>query len=220
VRDAVESRQVTSDDRRGTIIAAASRVVAARGVDDTRLADVAREGGVSIGLLQHYFGNREELLAQTFDALLAADLASWESLAGLEGDPARRLDLLLRLSSDGRWPDGIGDESPTSAFRVWIEHWAMAGRNPALRARSGAIYDAWSEAVRETIARGLASGAFRPIAPVEDVVRRVVACADGLAVRVVLGHLDPDEMYRLLRGLADVELGAASEGGARAGGYE
>ena len=50
------------DARRAAIIAATARVIVTNGVDSTRLADVAEEAGVSVGLIQHYFVTRDELL--------------------------------------------------------------------------------------------------------------------------------------------------------------
>ncbi len=193
-------------DRRQEILVGAARVLADRGVDNTRLSDVASEVGVSIGLLQHYFHSREELLAQSFDLLLEADLGTWAELSAEEDDPTRRLGLLVRLSCDGRWALDDDDQAVAS-FRVWLEHWAVAGRNDTLRERSRAIYTAWSAAVRDTLERGVASGDFHPVAPVDDIVDRFVACADGLAVRVVLGHLGSARMHELLVGLVEAELG-------------
>jgi AcrR family transcriptional regulator len=192
--------------RRQEILRGAARVLAERGVDPTRLTDVAAEVGVSIGLLQHYFHNREELLAQTFDLLLEADLETWDQLSAGEDDPTRRLGLLVRLCCDGRWALDDDDRAVTS-FRVWLEHWAVAGRHEVLRGRSCSIYAAWSAAVRDIVDRGVEAGDFHPSSSVEDVVDRFVACADGLAVRVVLGHLDARRMHDLLVGLISAELG-------------
>jgi AcrR family transcriptional regulator len=195
-------------DRRALILAAAARVLAERGVDEVRLVDVAVAAGVSIGLLQHYFGSREELLAQTFEALIADDLAAWERLAADQHDPSRRLALLLAVCCDGRFDVDDRQGDPLAGFRVWIDHWALAAYRPALRRRSGALYDAWLDAVQDTIALGVARGEFESAAPARDVADRLVALADGLAVRVCLGHFDTARMYDLLVGFARAELGA------------
>ncbi len=48
--------------RKIAVLEAACRVIADRGADATRFADVAAESGVPVSTLQYYFGSREDLL--------------------------------------------------------------------------------------------------------------------------------------------------------------
>ncbi len=54
------------DERGKNIIEAALTVFGRRGYTDTRMAEIAREAGMSYGLLYHYFSNKETL----FEALV------------------------------------------------------------------------------------------------------------------------------------------------------
>ena len=47
--------------RKTEVLEAACRVIADRGADATRFADVAAESGVPVSTLQYYFGSREDL---------------------------------------------------------------------------------------------------------------------------------------------------------------
>lgn len=49
------------DERERAIIEAATTVFGRRGYTDTRMAEIAREAGMSYGLLYHYFNNKETL---------------------------------------------------------------------------------------------------------------------------------------------------------------
>ncbi|MCD5422849.1 TetR/AcrR family transcriptional regulator, partial [Rhodococcus pyridinivorans] len=57
---------VTESRRR--ILEAAERLIAVRGIEKVRLRDIAREAGFSIGKIQHYFDNRDEVI----EAMLSA----------------------------------------------------------------------------------------------------------------------------------------------------
>ena len=56
------------DDRKGQILRAAARVFADKGYHECRISDVADEAGVAYGLVYHYFGTKDGLLAAIFDA--------------------------------------------------------------------------------------------------------------------------------------------------------
>ena len=55
-------KQVDREERRREIAAAVLRLVATRGVEAASLRAVAREAGVSMGAVQHYFTTRDEML--------------------------------------------------------------------------------------------------------------------------------------------------------------
>lgn len=58
---AVETRRLSQDDRKQRIVEAASRALAKRGFRGTRSRDLAREAGVSEGLLFKYFPDKRSL---------------------------------------------------------------------------------------------------------------------------------------------------------------
>jgi TetR/AcrR family transcriptional regulator, fatty acid metabolism regulator protein len=55
------------DGKRKQILQAAVQVFATRGYHGCRISDVADEAGVAYGLVYHYFGNKDGLLAAIFD---------------------------------------------------------------------------------------------------------------------------------------------------------
>jgi len=54
------------NDKQSAIFDAACRVIMAKGYHKARMADIAREAGISYGLVYHYFRNKSDL----FDALI------------------------------------------------------------------------------------------------------------------------------------------------------
>lgn len=55
-------KQVNHDERRREIATAVLRLVTTRGVEAASLRTVAREAGVSMGAVQHYFTTKDEML--------------------------------------------------------------------------------------------------------------------------------------------------------------
>jgi hypothetical protein len=66
-----------------------------------------------------------------------------------------------------------------------VEFLAMA-RDEELRAHLAAFYEAWRRPFREAITHGVASGAFRPALPAEDLVDLLIMGVDGAEVATVL----------------------------------
>ena len=65
--------------RKIAVLEAACRVIADRGADATRFADVAAESGVPVSTLQYYFGSREDLLVAAFRHASSAEIAALEA---------------------------------------------------------------------------------------------------------------------------------------------
>jgi TetR/AcrR family fatty acid metabolism transcriptional regulator len=55
------------DDKRKQILKAAVKVFAEKGYHGARISDVAEAAGVAYGLVYHYYGNKDGLLASVFD---------------------------------------------------------------------------------------------------------------------------------------------------------
>ena len=81
--------------RKIAVLEAACRVIADRGADATRFADVAAESGVPVSTLQYYFGSREDLLVAAFRHASSTEIAALEAeVAGID-DPWEQLERIL-----------------------------------------------------------------------------------------------------------------------------
>ena len=88
--------RATYDQRLSHILDAAARLIARVGYRDASMRQVARDAGVSLAGLYHYFDNKEEMLyliqSRTFTALLAS---LREKLHGVS-DPVQQLAAMIR----------------------------------------------------------------------------------------------------------------------------
>ena len=161
-------------ERREELLRAAIEQIEARGVAAVRIDDVASALGVSNALVLYHFSTKEKLVAAAFTYAAEDDLAHLRKLLG------RRTSALRRLRAAVRWYAPTGQ---AKGWRLWIEGWAVALREPALRDVTKDLDQRWKAALTEVIAEGVAAGEFRCPDPAAAALR-LTALLDGLAVQL------------------------------------
>jgi AcrR family transcriptional regulator len=170
--------------RKIAVLEAACRVIAERGADATRFADVAAESGVPVSTLQYYFGSREDLLVAAFRHASSTEIAALEAEIASLDDPWDQLETILTRSLTGYEP-----EAP-DAGRLWIESWHFGIRDPEMRADALRDNTAWRRLVTGVVRRGIERGVFSGRYDAGTVAVLAVAAADGMGIPLSLG--DPD----------------------------
>ncbi|MFJ5535331.1 TetR/AcrR family transcriptional regulator [Streptomyces sp. NPDC093261] len=161
-------------ERREELLRAAVGQIEARGVAAVRIADVASALGVSNALVLYHFSTKEKLVAEAFAYAAEDDLTQLRKLLG------RRTSALRRLRAAVRWYAPTGQ---AKGWRLWIEGWAAALREPALREVARNLDRQWKAAIIEVVAEGVAAGEFRCPDPAAMALR-LTALLDGLAVQM------------------------------------
>lgn len=183
-----------AEQRKAEILQAATRVITQQGVDHARLVDIAAEADVSVGMIQHYFRTRSNLLSEVFSKKLEDSLLAYEN-TNKHGRPAAEdvvelCYLLTRAPFD-------------EIYSLWLEFFSLANRDQQFRDKSGEIYERWVQLVRDVITKGVEGGEFNPVATPEVLADELVSLADGLGIRVLLRHprMTPQRMLDLLIGM-------------------
>jgi len=166
--------RLTVAERREELLRAAVGQIEARGVAAVRIADVASALGVSNALVLYHFSTKEKLVAAAFTYAAEGDLAQLRKLLG------RRTTALRRLRAAVRWYAPTGQ---AKGWRLWIEGWAVALREPALQEVTRDLDRRWKAALAEVIAEGVTAGEFHCPDP-EGTALRLTALLDGLAVQL------------------------------------
>ncbi|MBY8867903.1 MULTISPECIES: TetR/AcrR family transcriptional regulator [Streptomyces] len=161
-------------ERREELLRAAIEQIEARGVAAVRIADVASVLGVSNALVLYHFSTKEKLVSAAFAHAAEDDLAHLRKLLG------RRTTALRRLRAAVRWYAPTGT---AKGWRLWIEGWAAALREPALREVARDLDREWKAALTEVLAEGVAAGEFCCPDPAGAALR-LTALLDGLAVQL------------------------------------
>ncbi|WP_327351922.1 TetR/AcrR family transcriptional regulator [Streptomyces sp. NBC_01304] len=165
--------RLSVQERREELLRAAVEQIEARGVAAVRIADVASSLGVSNALVLYHFASKERLVAAAFTYAAEGDLAHLRKVLG------RRTTALRRLRAAVRWYAPTGQ---AKGWRLWIEGWAAAQREPALREVTRDLDQQWKAALAEVMAEGAAAGEFSCPDP-RAAALRLTALLDGLAVQ-------------------------------------
>ena len=151
-------RRVDHEERRRQIADALLRVAATRGLHATGMREVAAEAGVSLRLVQYYFGTKEELLLFATQQLAAQFSArAMARIKGLrQGDgPARPRDIIATILTEALPAD---DERRTFTI-IYTAYLALSLTDPALAItplvrNSGAVSDVVAAQLRAAQAAG------------------------------------------------------------------
>lgn len=117
-------RKVSREQRRQQLIDATMKVLARRGYAQTTLSDVAKEAGVSHGLVIFHFASKEKLLTETLLFMAEEYRNNWEkALAEAGPSPAEQLDALMRADYE---PSICTPEH----LACWCSFWGEAQSRP------------------------------------------------------------------------------------------
>jgi AcrR family transcriptional regulator len=184
-------RSARKAHNRTRLLEAAARVYARRGIDVATLDDVAAEAGFSKGAVYSHFGNKENLLRALLEEHLTAQLEEQVELFHSGEGVAER----PRAGAD-HWMAQL-DQS-ADEFRLYVELWVHAQRDPKLRREFAERLDQ----MRSTFARlaeetseelGLETSPGGP----EQVANMMVGASHGLAI---MRLADPEGVPKELLG--------------------
>jgi AcrR family transcriptional regulator len=172
----VVPKVVDPAQRRQELAQAVFRVIRRDGLEQASVRNVAREAGLSMGSLRHYFASQSELMVFAFRAVIDRIEAR---LAGLEPEPdprrraERALAELLPLDDERR-----------AENEVWLAFTARAMVDPALRVLRDEGYDALHAGCQAMVTDLSAAGLAPTDVPAE--AQRLHALLDGLAAHAAM----------------------------------
>jgi AcrR family transcriptional regulator len=191
-------KRVDHEQRRRQIADALLRTAATRGLHATGMREVAAEAGVSLRLVQYYFGTKEELLLAAMQQLAAqfSDRAMARIRHGGQGGgPASPRDVIAAILAEGLPAD---DERRTFAV-VYTAYLALSLTDPALAIaplvrNSGAVIDVVAAQLRAAQAAGDAPARLDP--DLEAVT--LLAMSAGLGTSVLAGQSSPGQAQAVI----------------------
>ena len=176
--EASTRRRPIEGEKAQRIVDAMRSSVARRGASASTFDHVAREAGVSRGLLHYYFGTKERLLAEV-----------------ARRDAALRLPLLRERLERASSADEIVDLLVASLqatvrddpefVTVLLELFALARRHPEVAIEVEALLERMRTEVGEVLAAKARDGVVRLAAPPEVLADLLFAVGDGAAMRML-----------------------------------
>jgi len=168
--------------RREQIVRATIRCLAREGYTRLTMKKVAREAGVSQGILHYYFADKRAMLAATLEAVtrdLDRRVAAAQSRTGC--DARARLRALVRACLE------VAVSRP-EFWVVFVEFWGEMLHDRRLRDLNTAVYSRTRRLIGRLIAEGVRAGRFRPVDP-RRASAVVLGLIDGLSLQLTF---DPE----------------------------
>jgi len=165
----------TEDGRhsRDRVLQAALDLIIEVGIDQVRLAEIARRAGMSSGQVMYYFTSKEHILLETLAFQEYQDTVRRQAALAKVTGAWRQLTRFIELYLPGTPPD--------PSWILWMEAWARAPHNRQVSRFLEELLNPWRDDLAALVARGVAEGAFA--APAGDFNRRFIAVLDGLALQ-------------------------------------
>ncbi|WP_042415194.1 TetR/AcrR family transcriptional regulator [Streptacidiphilus anmyonensis] len=189
-------------DRRTTMLEAAARVIARRGVRGLRVEELAAEAGVSTALIYYHFKNRQGILRATLDfindraGVYTTDRDPDAPPLDARGELEQTLLLELQDSPQVR-------ENSTA----WGELRASAVFDPDLREDLARATLVWDQEIAELLGKVHPTAGAGALAQAAE---RLTALLEGLSTRWLSGSLPLSHARTLMAEAIEVELSRLS----------
>jgi AcrR family transcriptional regulator len=176
--EAATKERELSGDKAQRIVDAMRESVAKRGAAGSTFEHVAREAGVSRGLLHYYFGTKERLLVEVVrrDTELRVERLD-ERLAGAKSVDDVIGALVASLT------DMIDNEP--GFFLLLYELFSAGRRNPDIQREVGQLFEKTRSHVADVLSSKEEEGVLKLRFAAADVVSYLFALGDGFALQVL-----------------------------------
>jgi AcrR family transcriptional regulator len=177
VEAATKERQL-SGEKAQRIVDAMRESVARRGAAGSTFEHVAREAGVSRGLLHYYFGTKERLLVEVVRRDSDLRIARLDEMLATAKTADAVLDVLVSSLTD------LIDNDP-GFFLLLYELFSAGRRNPDIQHEVGQLFAATRSHVAEVLRAKEDEGILSLRFDAEAVVAYLLAVADGFALQAL-----------------------------------
>jgi len=176
--EAATKERELSGDKAKRIVDAMRDSVAERGAAGSTFEHVAREAGVSRGLLHYYFGTKEQLLVEVVRRDAELRIARLDEMLEKAETVDDVLDVLVSSLTD------MIDNDP-GFFLLLYELFSAGRRNPDIQREVGALFERTRSHVAVVLEAKEEEGVLKLRFPAEAVVSYLFAVGDGFALQTL-----------------------------------
>ncbi|MEP0068004.1 TetR/AcrR family transcriptional regulator [Pyruvatibacter sp.] len=156
--------------RRAEVVAAAAALIASEGPEALSMRNIADQAGCTIGLLNHWFKSKDDLIEAVLDQAATAGV---DRVKAVVENPDVKLEDVVREFLPL-------DEERSAELRVWLVFWALSIGRPTLRRGYSQRLRAMREEItREVSERGIVTK------DVTQFIDTLMAMLDGISVNAI-----------------------------------
>jgi AcrR family transcriptional regulator len=165
--------------RREALVEATLQSLREHGHEGTSIRRISRAAGVSIGLINHHFNGKAELVAAAYESLALSLQQSTRAQSERPGlEPRARLRGFFRASFSPEILD-------PSVFSIWLVFWSMVLHTPEMRAVHDRTYREYRAMLESLLAALQREGAAPPF-KLRNAAIALAALLDGLWIELSL----------------------------------
>ena len=165
-------------ERRSSLVDAALRVVAERGVAQATTRAIVAEAGMSLASFHYAFASRDELMAELIRRVVAQEGAA------ILPDPAEQTGPapLRRILREGlqRYVDHLAADPLREKAMLELTQWAL--RSPSMQPLARLQYERYHALAAEALDSAAARSGTLWLHPLPDLARLLVSLTDGLTI--------------------------------------
>ena len=176
--EAAGAQRELSGEKAGRIVEAMRSSVARRGISGSTFEHVAREAGVSRGLLHYYFGTKEALLVEVCRRDAEHRVARLDEPLAKAGTADDVLQALVANLQDSV-------ENEPGFWVLLFELFTAGRRNPEIQREIGELFNTTRDHVAEIFRAKEREGVLKLAADADAVVGFLFAVADGVALQML-----------------------------------
>lgn len=166
--------------RRNQLTRAAYKVVSRKGYYNFTVRDIAKEAGLSTGLVHYYFKNKDDLLVSVLRVM--NENLSFYLAKALEqtDDPKEKLIIFMDEAFHLV-------EREKEYFHVLIDFWTQLNHNERMRKANIKLYQSYRAECAKIIKEGIEKKVFKDV-DVDYTATMIVAFVQGLIIQYIIDH--------------------------------
>lgn len=184
-------RTASRERRRQQLIDATMKCIARNGMSSTSIGDVAKEAGLSQGIVNLHFDSKDNLLAETLRFL--AEEYDREFMRTLEGPPSDAAGKLSRLME----MDLCAPVFQRRKLAVWFAFWAEVQFVPTYRQICAAREEKYERIIRELALEVIEDGGYSNLSA-HTVAGTLMSMTDGMWLSMLVNPKKFDRDAALL----------------------
>ncbi len=166
------------DPKEQIILNAVKKILAQKGYMGTTISLVAKEAGVSRGLLHYYFKNKDEMLARVIKENMEISIVMITSVFDHHNTPkgyAKGIVNLLR---------GVMEHDP-DFFSLFFEGFAVARHSEIVNTELAALYGKFRKALETSLQSACNRQSISPSLPVQTLAAIITGIIDGMGLQLL-----------------------------------
>lgn len=181
-----KTREQQVAERRQSVLEAAVRAIASKGLTNLTIRDIAKEADCSYGVVSFHYESKDGVVLACLEQLISDYDNALARLSAENPSPRMRLLRMIEIDFDPQ-------ASSLAHLAVWVAFWAETPRVPTFRTRCIEIKETYHRYVRQAVSE-LAKERSLDV-DADRVARGLNAMIDGFWVmNLVDGRLDEDRL--------------------------